>query len=40
MLPREQVVGLVLNKSRRGAAGGYYGSYYGYGEAAYGASRD
>ena len=40
MLPREQVVGLVLNKSRRGAAGGYYGSYYGYGDAAYGASRD
>ena len=36
MLPREQVVGLVLNKSRRDGAGGYYGSYYGYQDAPHG----
>ncbi len=29
LLPEDKVVGMVLNKSRRQLAGGYYGGYYG-----------
>lgn len=36
MIPREQLVGLVLNKSSEGSAG----SYYGYQGQAYGATKD